>query len=1188
AVCRWWGLPCVPGLPPAQLRAAAPAPAACPGAGAPWPPWAGGAAPPRGARPPASFGSALLGWRRVRLRPARSPLLRGPLWPGCWRAAALPGRALPRLPPLASFPGRRGCARLARALAPSCPPLRSCLPCTSAPGVLGRASGPVACPLPGLRGALCVAGPGSCRAPPAVAWPPAPRCPACPGSRVLAGVCRPPPGGCLLGARRCLPRRFPRALLPSRPCAAGWGLPCVPGSRPPPTPGPAPAPACGGASAPLEPREAAGRRASSRPRGRPASFGSPSLAGARAPPGRRLPLCSAPALAALLARAALPWARLARLASRSASFPAGAGCARLGAALAPSCPPLRSCLAFALAPGVLGRASGPVACPCPGSRPELCVRGQGSCRAPPPLLGRPPPRCPACPGSPGPGWGLPPHPAAASLGAPPLLPPSLPRALSPAAPCAAGWGLPCVPGLPARPLRAPPCAALPAAPRAPLAAACRLAGRRASSREPGAPPRLAPALLGWRRVRLPAGRAPALLRARSGALLARLLCLGAPCPDLLPLGFLPGRRRLRAAGRPPGAFLPPLRSCLAFAPRPRRPWGGLRGRWLAPCPGSRGALCVRAGGLVPGSSRRCLAPRSALPGVPRLPGPWLGSAPPPRRLPPGRPPLPPPVASLALSSPRAVCRWLGPAPACLAAPAPLRARRPCAPPAGGARAPLAARAPAGAAASSRAAGAPPRLARLLGWRRVRLPAGRAPALLRALPLARRLLCPGAPCPALPPARLPSPEGSCARLGPPWRLPALRRSCLAFALGPASLGRAGAGGLPCPGLPPAALCVRAGRARAGLLQPLLGRPASALHGVPRLPGPWLGSAPPPAAASLGPAASPPSLPSRSLPPRRVQLEAQRAPPWPPRARLAGRRASSRAAEAPSLVWLKPSLAGAECASRAAELPLCSEARSGSVAGARLLCPGRALPRLASSSASFPGRRRLRAAGRRPWRLPALSSAPALPLHLGPRRPGAGFGAGGLPPAKGSRRPRSVCAPARARAGLLQPLLGRPASALPGVPPAPRVPGWGLPPPPGGCLPGRPAAASPPSLPSRSPPRSDVCRCSASFPAGAGCARLGDAPGAFLPSAPLLPCLCPSAPGVLGAGFGAGGLPPAPGSAGRALCARRPGLVPGSSRRCLAAQTPRCPACPRLPGSLAGVCRPPTRRLPPWAPRRCLHP
>ena len=76
------------------------------------------------------------------------------------------------------------------------------------------------------------------------------------------------------------------------------------------------------------------------------------------------------------------------------------------------------------------------------------------------------------------------------------------------------------------------------------------------------------------------------------------------------------------------------------------------------------------------------------------------------------------------------------------------------------------------------------------------------------------------------------------------------------------------------------------------------------------------------------------------------EAQSAPTWKPSEQLAWTRASSREERQPSLVWLKPYLAGAECASRTAELQLCSEARSGRVAGARLLCPGRALPRLAS--------------------------------------------------------------------------------------------------------------------------------------------------------------------------------------------------------------------------------------------------
>ena len=49
--------------------------------------------------------------------------------------------------------------------------------------------------------------------------------------------------------------------------------------------------------------------------------------------------------------------------------------------------------------------------------------------------------------------------------------------------------------------------------------------------------------------------------------------------------------------------------------------------------------------------------------------------------------------------------------------------------------------------------------------------------------------------------------------------------------------------------------------------------------------------------------------------------------------------------PSCVRLKPCLAGAECTSSTAELQLCSEPRSGRVPGARLLCRGLALPRLA---------------------------------------------------------------------------------------------------------------------------------------------------------------------------------------------------------------------------------------------------
>ena len=63
-----------------------------------------------------------------------------------------------------------------------------------------------------------------------------------------------------------------------------------------------------------------------------------------------------------------------------------------------------------------------------------------------------------------------------------------------------------------------------------------------------------------------------------------------------------------------------------------------------------------------------------------------------------------------------------------------------------------------------------------------------------------------------------------------------------------------------------------------------------------------------------------------------------------------------------------LAGAECASRTAELQLCSEARSGRVAGARLLCPERALPRLDSLLGFLP--RKKQAAGG--WESPLAPS------------------------------------------------------------------------------------------------------------------------------------------------------------------------------------------------------------------------
>ena len=116
--------------------------------------------------------------------------------------------------------------------------------------------------------------------------------------------------------------------------------------------------------------------------------------------------------------------------------------------------------------------------------------------------------------------------------------------------------------------------------------------------------------------------------------------------------------------------------------------------------------------------------------------------------------------------------------------------------------------------------------------------------------------------------------------------------------------------------------------------------------------------------------------------------------------------------PSLVWLKPSLAGAECASSKAELQLCSEARSGRVAGARLLCPGRALPRLASLLGFLPRKSRLRVAGRRHWRLPSL---------LGPRRPLGGLRGRWLAHCQGLQQEEVCAREEKGGAGLLQRLL-----------------------------------------------------------------------------------------------------------------------------------------------------------------------
>ena len=90
-------------------------------------------------------------------------------------------------------------------------------------------------------------------------------------------------------------------------------------------------------------------------------------------------------------------------------------------------------------------------------------------------------------------------------------------------------------------------------------------------------------------------------------------------------------------------------------------------------------------------------------------------------------------------------------------------------------------------------------------------------------------------------------------------------------------------------------------------------------------------------------------------------------------------------------------------------------------------GEPCPDLPCFYAPSSGRSRLREAGRCHWRLPGLSSAPAFPLHLGPRRPGQGLGAGGLTTAKGPGSESSVRGKGRASAGLLQRFLCRQGSA-----------------------------------------------------------------------------------------------------------------------------------------------------------------
>ena len=63
-----------------------------------------------------------------------------------------------------------------------------------------------------------------------------------------------------------------------------------------------------------------------------------------------------------------------------------------------------------------------------------------------------------------------------------------------------------------------------------------------------------------------------------------------------------------------------------------------------------------------------------------------------------------------------------------------------------------------------------------------------------------------------------------------------------------------------------------------------------------------------------------------------------------------------------------------------------------------------------------------------------------------------------------------------------------------------------------------------------------------------------------------------------------LPRAP--AVRTLSEGRDGQLQGSSSGCLSAQIQRHTESTRLPGPLAGVFCPDTRRLIPWAPRKCM--
>ena len=97
-----------------------------------------------------------------------------------------------------------------------------------------------------------------------------------------------------------------------------------------------------------------------------------------------------------------------------------------------------------------------------------------------------------------------------------------------------------------------------------------------------------------------------------------------------------------------------------------------------------------------------------------------------------------------------------------------------------------------------------------------------------------------------------------------------------------------------------------------------------------------------------------------------------------------RGGSRAACGSSPAWLDPSAPPGLQSSSSAQRPDVAELLSEG-------CPALAepCPDLPLCSASCPGRSRLREAGRRHWRLPGRSYAPALPLHLGPRRPWGGL-------------------------------------------------------------------------------------------------------------------------------------------------------------------------------------------------------